>query len=191
MWEVVEEIARDRPRAPVERPRRRRGGVRGPQRVELELKRREELVQDALSAERDLVRDRVGAHLGEIGGAVLLDVHRAREVRVVRLLDGDGEGSELEELEDPLHGAFGVWRGATQQERRNQSDATGTTQQERQQESVKQINQAGVAPPESFVGAINASSHTLPIRQTPIWWMVMCVVVLVLGGLALWRLCVV
>ena len=68
--------------------------------------------------------------------------------------------------------------------------------QERLKNSVTQIQNAGVAPaPESFVGANNGTiytpSHTRPKRHTFVWWVVMFVVVLVLGGLALWRLCVV
>ena len=68
-------------------------------------------------------------------------------------------------------------------------------QNEQLNQSAKQINKAGVAPPESFVGTIDTPLHTpsqtRPIRHTHVWWVVMCVVVLVLGGLALWRLCVV
>ena len=105
---AVARLARQ-PVARARRPAHRREAVLGEQLLELGVVRREELVQYAVGGEGQLVLNAVLAQRAQVARALLAHVHRAREVRVVRLLDLEGVRRELQKVRDGLLGVVGIW----------------------------------------------------------------------------------
>ena len=66
-------------------------------------------MQYAVGGEGQLVLNAVLAQRAQVARALLAHVHRAREVRVVRLLDLEGVRRELQKVRDGLLGVVGIW----------------------------------------------------------------------------------